>query len=237
MIANLPMYDRPELTDAHNEFWNLIKDNLIDAGLKPPAKLAQNAGEFKCWTDTSFYFSQTCGKPYSNILHENVTLTGTPDYDLEDCPPGYYRSAYIINKFDDRENLSDHKNSLFAYNDKNSQSGYHVTKNYFTNEIESGSHINSVKMVAGKTAEIAAIDANSLKLMTEYDDFVKDIKIIEWSDPTPTLPFIAFKGANQELFFNAIKNAIASLSQKSRRKLHLKDIVFIPKETYLENYG
>ncbi|MCC3859736.1 phosphate/phosphite/phosphonate ABC transporter substrate-binding protein [Pseudemcibacter aquimaris] len=233
MLANLPMYDRPELRDAHEEFWTLIRDNLRTAGVHIPDEMSWDAGEIECWTDPFFYFSQTCGKPYREKLHETVTLIGTPDYGLQGCPPGYYRSAYVVHKTDDRYNLDDHKKSKFAYNDENSQSGYHVTNDYFENKICSGSHINSAKMVANGDAEIAAIDALSLKLIKEYDDFAGDIKVIAWTEPTPGLPYIAYKGADQNAFYSAISTAITALPDETREKLHLNGIVFIPKETYL----
>lgn len=234
MLANLPMYDRPELKDAHEEYWTLIRDNLRAADVHTPDEMTPKAGEMKCWTDPFFYFSQTCGKPYRETLHENVTLIGTPDYGLQGCPPGYYRSAYIVNKSDDRYNLDEHKNSKLAYNDKNSQSGFHVTGGYFKKKKCSGSHIKSAKMVAEGKADIAAIDALSLKLMKEYDDFAKNIKVIAWTEPTPGLPYIAYKGADQNAFYAAISTAITALPEETRSKLHLNGLVFIPKETYLD---
>ena len=55
-------------------------------------------------------------------------------------------------------------------------------------------------MVANNQAEIAAIDAVSLKLITKYDDFAKELKIIAWTKPPPSLPYIAYKDADQNKF-------------------------------------
>ena len=232
MIANLPMYDRPELRDAHHAFWQEIRDHLREKDVPCPDTLDFEAGEFSAWTSPSFFFSQTCGKPYVMHLADKVTLIGTPDYNLKGCLPGYYRSAYVVHQSQKHDQLEDFKDALFAYNDDNSQSGYHVTKGFFNNPKCSGLHLNSAKMIANGHAEIAAIDAVSLKLMNEYDDFAKELKIIAWTEPTPTLPFIAYKGADQKIFFNAIQSAMLALPDEDRKKLHLKSLVHIPKETY-----
>lgn len=226
------MYDRPELRESHEAFWREIRYHLREKGVPCPDKLDFEAGEFSAWNSPSFYFSQTCGKPYVTSLSDHVTLIGTPDYNLPGCPAGYYRSAYIVHKTDKRDQLEDYKNALFAYNDENSQSGFHVTKKFFKHSKPSGSHLNSAKMVANKQAEIAAIDAVSLKLMNEYDDFTNEFKIIAWTKPTPGLPFIAYNGADQNIFFTAIQSAVTSLPDEHLKKLHISKLVHIPKETY-----
>ena len=232
MIANLPMYHRPELIEAHEALWGLIRDNLRKSGIHCPDELDYDAGEMDAWSSPFLFFSQTCGRPFKNHLSERVTLIGTPDYGLQGCEPGYYRSAYVIHKNDARTELKDFKKAKFAYNDDGSQSGYFVTNNYFENQICSGSHIKSAKMITDQKAEIAAVDAVSLKFMHKYDDFAKDIKVLEWTKPTPTLPIIAYKGADQSEFYGAIQSAIASLSTEYREDLSLNGLVFIPKETY-----
>ena len=49
MIANLMMYERPQLADAHGRFWQLIRHQLASVGIDSPEVLFQNAEEFnKC---------------------------------------------------------------------------------------------------------------------------------------------------------------------------------------------
>lgn len=128
MIASFPMYQRPELNHAHHQFWTLIRKNLK---LDSPEYLSQDADEMAVWNDPKLVLSQTCGMPYRKFLHDHVTLIGTPDYGIEGCPPGYYKSVFIINKDERRTEPDDFKDALFAYNDINSQSGFHVADNFF----------------------------------------------------------------------------------------------------------
>ena len=103
----------------------------------------------------------------------------------------------------------------------------------FKNQVFSGTHINSAKMVANNQAEIAAIDAVSLKLITKYDDFAKELKIIAWTKPTPSLPYIAYKDADQSKFFTAIQSALSNLKDDYRDNLNGLD--YISKETYFSD--
>ena len=209
------MYHRPELIEAHNIYWSLIRKHLAIANIDSPEKLSQDAGEMDVWLRPDLVFSQTCGMPYRTLIHDKVTLIGAVDFGVDNCPPGYYRSAFVIHKDDMRENLEDFKDALFTYNAEISQSGFAAAKAecekygfFFNSKICSGGHLNSAKWVSECRADIAAIDAVSLALMERYDSFYQNLKIVCWTDPTPSLPYISKLDAEKDSFFNAIKAAI-----------------------------
>ena len=240
MIANLPMYHRPELIEAHNIYWSLIRQNLGNVGIDSPEMLSQDAGEMDVWLKSDLVLSQTCGMPYRIHIHDKVTLIGTPDYGIEGCPSGYYRSAFVVSKNETRENLEDFKDALFTFNAEISQSGFAAARAecakygfFFANRTCSGGHLNSAKWVAECRADIAAIDPVSLSLMKRYDEFYDNLKILCWTDPTPNLPYISSIDADKELFFKAIKTAIDELPRKTRDALMIKDLIDVPKSTYL----
>lgn len=240
MIANLPMYHRPELVEAHNSYWTLIRKHLTKAGIASPQELSQDAGEMEIWLKPDLVLSQTCGMPYRTLIHDQVTLIGTPDFGIKGCPSGYYRSAFVVPKHETRENLADFKDALFTYNAEISQSGFSAARAeckkhgfFFENKICSGGHLNSAKLVAECRADIATIDPVSLALMQRYDDFYDELKILCWTDPTPSLPYISALGANKDLFFSALKAAIDELSNETRDALMIKDLIDIPRNTYL----
>ena len=64
------------------------------------------------WTSPDLVFSQTCGFPYRARLHGSVTLIGTPDFGVEDCPPGYYRSVLVARADDPRDTVAEFDGSL-----------------------------------------------------------------------------------------------------------------------------
>ena len=229
------MYQRPELDQAHDDYWQLIASKL---GYGFP--LTKEGHEADLWLNPKLLLSQTCGMPYRLGLHDKVTLIGTPDYGIEGCPPGYYRSAIVVRQDDPRQRKSEFKNALFAFNGRNSQSGYAAAyfdcqkdNFFFENTICSGGHLNSAKMVSGGRADIACIDPVSLSYMEEFDSFYNELRILGWTDPTPGLPYISALGADPIKIFNAVSAAISELPSYTRDLLRLKDITYIPKETYL----
>ena len=89
MIASLGMYDRPETAAANDRLWAGIRDGLRSHGIAAPDTLTRGANAYwDAWTAADLVFSQTCGFPFRARLHDHVTLIGTPDYGLPDCPDG-----------------------------------------------------------------------------------------------------------------------------------------------------
>jgi len=240
MIASLAMYQRPQLVDSHSRFWRLIASNLRDAGLNSPEQLSQNAGEDRVWQHPELVLSQTCGMPYRTWLHDKVELVGTPDYGLTNCPPGFYRSALVVRLDDPREELPEFRTSTFAYNQSFSQSGYaapfwHLEAHsyWFENRLYTEQHLESARAVALGRADIASLDAVSWRLIQTYEPFASNLRVLEWTAPTPGLPLITAKGNDPAVIFTAVERAITQLQDKDRDLLGILGLVFIPKEDYL----
>jgi len=239
MIANLMMYQRPQLETAHNRYWALIRKNLNEVGLDSPEHLSQDAEEFFVWRHPQLVLSQTCGMPYRTWFHDIVELVGTPDFGLDGCPPGYYRSGLVVRADDPRKVLLDFRDAIFAYNQTFSQSGYaapywHLQKYgfWFQNCLHTEQHLNSAHAVAEGRADIASLDAMSWKLMQQHDAFAKELKVLDWTAPTPGLPLITAKGNDAKAIFNAVKSAISQLDQSDKQLLGLCGIVEIAKDKY-----
>lgn len=240
MIASLMMYARPELAKAHDRYWGLIRQELAARGIDSPETLAQDADEFEVWNAPDLVLSQTCGMPYRLWLHDKVTLIGTPDFGLENCPPGYYRSAIVVRADDHRKRLDDYTDAKFAFNQTFSQSGFAAPYNHmnskniwFNNRLQSDGHLRSARAVAEGRADIAALDAVSWRLMTQYEEFAKSLRVLEWTPPTPGLPYIAAPGADRQATFDAVSCAITRLSRQDQATLGIRGLIDIPKQDYL----
>lgn len=240
MIANLMMYQRPQLVGPHDRFWALIRSNLHDLGINAPDNLSQDAEEFFVWKNPDLVLSQTCGMPYRTWLYDTVNLVGTPDFGVTDCPPGYYRSAIIVRADDDRQQAEAFKDTVFGYNQTFSQSGYaapywHFQPRgfWFGNRLHTEQHLASAKAVYEGRADIASLDAVSWRLMQEYEPFAKALRVLEWTIPTPGLPLITAQKNDPNVIFDAVSGAISQLTATDRQLLGLKGIVNIPAETYL----
>lgn len=241
MIANLMMYQRPQLTKAHTRFWTLIRKHLAAAGMDSPEELSQDAEEFFVWKHPDLVLSQTCGMPYRTWLQNKVQLVGTPDYGLDGCPPGYYRSAIIVRADDARTRISEFRESIFAYNQTFSQSGYaapywHVKPEafWFENRVHVEQHLESARAVAIGRADIASLDAVTWRYIEKYETFATELRVLESTKPTPGLPLITALGNDTDLIFKAVRDAIEALDKQSRSQLGIQGIVKIPKEEYLK---
>lgn len=240
MIASLPMYDRPELRSETDRYWALIRAELATRGIDAPEQLARgDADLMEHWQDPGLVLSQTCGFPYRAVLHRRVELVGTPDFGNEGCPPGYYRSILIAKADDRRGSFADFDGARIAYNDGLSQSGWAAPLNEAIRlglsllpGIETGSHRASCRAVAEGRAELAAIDALTWTLISEFED-VSALKVVGTTEPTPALPYITAKGQEAEAIRAAVSAAIARLDPMDRARLRLRGIVAIPAADYL----
>jgi phosphonate transport system substrate-binding protein len=82
--------------------------------------------------------------------------------------PVYFAEIVIPSESKARK-LTDLRGGVWAYNDRNSRSGWFsmiekLGESFFSLCIESGSHLKSMELVIGGAADAAAIDSNTLRL-------------------------------------------------------------------------
>lgn len=234
------MYARAELDAAHARYWALIREGLEAAGLSAPAELTVGLPLYETWHDPTLLLGQTCGLPYRRWLHGAVQLVGTPNFGVEGCPPGWYRSAIVCRSNSTAASLTDLHAGVFAYNGEDSQSGYgslmaiaHREDLSVANRLETGAHVQSVHAVAEGKADFAAIDAVSWRLIQRYDTVASSLRVVDWTDPTPGLPYIAALGVDVVALRGAIESAIERLKPDDRDALGIINLVQIPSQHYL----
>lgn len=241
MIASLGMYDPAPLQGANDRFWTLIRDGLRARGVQAPETLTRGKGAYwPAWRSPDLVFSQTCGFPFRARLYGQVTLVGTPDYGVEGCPPGHYRSVFVVRADDPRETLAAFDGAQLAFNEPLSQSGYAAPLAEaarrgirFRLGPATGEHALSATAVAAGKAEIAALDAVTWAILMENGLAPDTLRVIDRTTPTPALPYIAGPGADAEATFAAVAGAIAALPAPDRDRLHLRGVIRIPAEAYL----
>ena len=240
--ASLPMYDVPALDADHGLFWEGIRSGLEARGVRAPTHLGKSE-----YTDASrdledLFFTQVCGLPFRKHLSGRVTLVGTPDYGIAGCRPGHYRSAIVVRADDARGSVTDFAGATLAYTHELSQSGYASVLELASAEgirfgrlAASGAHRFSARMVADADADLAAIDAVSLRCMTtvEREAAFENLRVIAWTEPVPGLPYVAAAGIDRHVYFDAVRAAIHDLPAASRTRLGLNDLVYIPAADYL----
>lgn len=241
MLASLPMYDRPELAEAHGAYWQLIRSNLLKSDIDAPDTLTVNGVGAAFWTDPDMVLSQTCGYPFRTALHDKVALVGTPDYGVAGCPPGYYRSCFVVRRDATRSDLAAYRTAVFAFNEAGSQSGFVAAQAEaamhgfrFQNTLETGAHRISARAVAKGDADIACLDAVTWRLMQDHDDIADQLKVVALTDPTPGLPYICATSVDGTAVFRAVADAIDALPDRHRKSLGIKGIIPLQPRDYLD---
>lgn len=238
-LASLQMYARPETQGANDRLWSLIRQDY-GAG---DEQLSTCDPIEDAWHAPDLLLAQTCGLPFRYLLKDRVTLVGTPDYGVEGCAPGYYRSCLIARRDDPRSDLAAFRSTPFAVNSLLSQSGWVAVENHLTeiqagfsfydNRLETGGHAASAHAVAQGRAGLASVDAVTWAFLQRYEAWTGDLRVLTMTRPTPGLPLITRSDIDPAPLFAAITTAITRLSAPERRVLMLRGLVAIPKERYL----
>jgi ABC-type phosphate/phosphonate transport system substrate-binding protein len=238
MIAALGMYDLGEAALANDRLWSLIRDGLRGAGMVAPDALTRgDLAYLSGWLSPDLVLAQTCGRPFRDVLHDKVTLVGTPDYGLPGCAPGYYRSVFVVRADDPRWALGDFARARFAFNDPMSQSGWAGPMDfapYLTPALQTGGHRASAQAVAEGVADVAALDAVTWgMLQRNLPELAVHLRVVDETPPAPGLPLISAQGADAARIFSVVSGAIAALAPGDRAALSLRGLVQIPVSAYL----
>jgi len=241
LVASLGMYDFGAAMAANDRLWARVRDGLRARGLAAPETLTRGEDAYwPAWESPDLVLSQTCGYPFRARLQGRVTYVGTPDFGVEGCPAGFYRSVFVVRADDPRQRLAEFDGAGFAYNEALSQSGWAAPQTHVAKlglrlppVMQTGGHRLSAHAVAEGRADIAALDAVTWALMQGHDPVTGALRVIGATDPTPGLPYIAATGADAGALFDALETAIAALDPEDRITLRLRGIARIPEAAYL----
>lgn len=240
MLASLPMYDRPEAQGANDRLWAAIRDRIRAGGDTAPEALTRAGGLWDHWTDPALVLSQTCGLPFRARLHDRVTLVASPDYGIEGCDPGFYRSVLVARADDHRDAPAAFAGAPLAWNEGLSQSGWGAVWEFARDAgialrpaVETGSHRASALAVRDGQADWASLDAHTWAMIRQWDDWADRLKVVGRTRPTPALPFITARGRDPAPLRAALVAAIAAMPAEDRAILGLRGIAQVAPQTYL----
>jgi len=235
VIASLPMYDRPETAVANDRLWQAVRSRL---GFGPGA-LLRDGDLFAQWEAPDLVLSQTCGLPFRTRLKGRVRLVASPVYDLPDCAPGRYVSDFVVRRDDPRRDPRDYADALLAYNEAGSHSGWAAPAAWarargfaFARTIRTGAHLGSARAVAEGRADIAAIDALSLRLILRHERFAPGLRVIASTEPSPAPPYITAADRDPAPIRAALRAGLAELSPADRDTLGITGLVALGAEAY-----
>ena len=242
-VAQLPMYDWPEFTQATNRLWASIRDHFNEAGINAPASLDRTTPPAETWQSAKLLLSQTCGLPLVADLSGKVKVLGSFAY-REIEPAGSYHSVIISHKHDD-EPGSGFEGKRAVINGDDSYSGCLALKCFvadngsgespFASILVSGGHRASLCAVATGNADIAAIDCVSWYLANQCESAVRNLKVIGHTQSRPGLPLITCGDASAQevsVLRDVLAKAVDDVDEKSRAMLGIHGFVPRDEEDY-----
>lgn len=202
MSVALPMYY--PAGNAVQVFWDALRAELLTqlpSSVSLPEALAWPVDYHAHWLSPSLLLSQSCGYPFTHVLHGKVQLLGTFTYGVPGAQGIYCRSQVIRRRDDTRNTLAEFRGGTVAYNGRDSQSGYNALRaliaplaahgSFFGNALETGAHLQSALAVRDGRADIAAIDAVTWALAQNTSPVLtQGLKVLTETPPYPGLPLI-----------------------------------------------
>jgi len=253
-LAQLPMYDWPEFTQATDCLWTSIRDNFSKAGIDTPASLDRTSPPAETWLSPKLLISQTCGLPLVADLSDKVKVLGSFAYQGIE-PAGSYHSV-IVTQENNNESSVRLEGKHAVINGDDSYSGCLALKCFvadngsgespFASVLVSGGHRASLCAVASGNADIAAIDCVSWYLANQCESAVRNLKVIGHTQSRPGLPLITCGDTSAQeisVLRDALAKAVDDVDEKSRTMLGIRGFVPLDDKDYapiakdLERHG
>jgi ABC-type phosphate/phosphonate transport system substrate-binding protein len=194
--VSLPMYDFPELRDAHDALWAAIRRQLSAHGIAAPVALTHDDDVVGLWNSPRLGISQACGWP---IVHDLVGVAvpfGTFVFDAPGVEGPRYRMRIVAGT--EGAGIADYRDQVAAVNAEDSLSGRlsllaagGVQRAWPGGTLLTGAHVESIRALREGRAAIASIDAVTLAILTRYrPDDVAGLRVIAEGPLVASLPLI-----------------------------------------------
>ena len=147
----------------------------------------------------------------------------------------YYRGQFTVSAESGVDSIQQLKGKVWAYPDASSSSGYLFPKykmlkmgidpdTFFSEKIQTGSHDNAILAVYNGEADLATtFEGAENRLVKDYPDIKKKLKIIGYTDNIPNDGLVVRKGLDPDMK-EKIKEAFLSLNEDSTAMKILKEV-------------
>jgi ABC-type phosphate/phosphonate transport system substrate-binding protein len=207
-IAALPMYDFPELTDAHDALWADLARRLSAAGIEGvPSALTRELGTQAVWGHPGLLLGQGCEYPLAKSFAAEIRVVATPCYGVPGCDGARYRSAIVVRVDDPATSLADLRGRRCVINERDSNSGMNLFRAaiapfaggapFFGAVTSSGAHRRSAEMVATGQADVAALDCVSFAHFQRLSpQTTSTLRVLALTPASPGLPLITARATD-----------------------------------------
>ena len=201
-VATLGMYDFPWLREATDALWAELRERLRAAGMADvPDALDRTRSLREIWRDPALLLAQTCGYPLVTELSGLVQVVATPIYDFPGCEGVLHRSFVVVRGDEPARSLAAMRGRRCAINGRDSNTGMNLLRvlvaplaggrRFFSEVIETGAHLESLRAVREGRADVAAIDCVTFGLASRHQPaLLVGIRVLTETTATPGLPFV-----------------------------------------------
>lgn len=241
-IAALPMYNvAPALAADWRTLLERVRANLadwlnargdtldiVDPGPDLPA----------FWLRDDVLLTQTCGYPLVHALAGRVRLVAAPDFAVDGCDDGSYRSVLVAGTQVAARSIEACSGLRAACNADDSNSGMNLFRHavapyardgrFFASVTQTGSHLGSLRAIVERRADVAAIDCVTFAFVQSHlPELAAGVQLIGATASAAALPFIASARVpddSLDTLFRALADALRQDTALARR-LRLEGVV------------
>jgi phosphonate transport system substrate-binding protein len=152
-----------------------------------------------------------CGLPY---VHKAESPQSVMELLAVPVPVGnryeglaVYFSDVVVHRESPFFSFSDLRGRAWAFNEPRSHSGYNVVRahlaglgayaGFFSSAVESGAHVNSLRMILDRLVDGAAIDSTVLEwAVREQPEIAEQLRLIDTFGPSPMPPWVISKSVS-----------------------------------------
>ncbi len=199
---SLPMYDFPEVQASTKAILDALSDAFTKFGdSSQPAfpESSIHAHLMKMWKDDETLFSQSCGLPFVENLHDYVDIVATLKWTGISDERGWYRTVIVAREelgvatlgevggmqpvITNQQSLSGWCSLGVALNDIGADSSYVLPY------VESEGHAKSLQFLQDKRADFASIDPGTFQLLQRHrPSLTNGLRIIGHGPHVPATP-------------------------------------------------
>jgi ABC-type phosphate/phosphonate transport system substrate-binding protein len=218
---SLPMYDFPEvhastkaILDALSEAFSKIGDSSQPAF--PESSI--HAHLMQMWKDEATFFSQSCGLPFVEDLHDYVDIVATLKWTGISDERGWYRTVIVAREelevgglqpvITNTQSLSGWCSLGVALGDIGADASYVLPY------VESEGHAKSLQFLQDKRADFASIDPGTFQLLQRHrPSLTNGLCIVGHGPHVPATPMHVSKVRTAD--FEALRAAVLEVFSRA----------------------
>ncbi|MEP6546509.1 MAG: PhnD/SsuA/transferrin family substrate-binding protein [Gammaproteobacteria bacterium] len=208
--ASLPMYDFPEARAATDAWWAGLRRHLAGEGVADtPSTLLRRDDLIEQWSDPALLISQTCGYLLAGDLRNTLQPVATPHYTVAGCAGPDYASVILVRDSPPAAELEEFRGGVGIYSRLYSHAGYNALRGiiaplaggspFFSKVIGSGSHIDSIRLLATGAGDIATVCSVIYAFVSRWrPEALLGTRVLGYTPLAPAPPYVAPIGATRQ---------------------------------------